>query len=111
MSWASSSAPAGSGWRGRQVPLDQLRQIEQKFALLAGIRCPALRLDCIVAVGFSLSRGESQRAVSAGRVLVNQRPVEKPTPGSAPAIRSPSAAGAASGWKAPAGKAARDGCL
>ena len=61
---------------GRQVPLDQLRQIEQKFALLRDT-VPALRLDCIVAAGFSLSRGESQRAVSAGRVLVNQRPVEK----------------------------------
>ena len=32
---------------GRQVPLDQLRQIEQKFALLRDT-VPALRLDCIV---------------------------------------------------------------
>ena len=51
------------------IPQVQVKEIRDTVA--------TLRLDAVMAAGFSLSRGESQRAVSAGRVLVNQRPVEK----------------------------------
>lgn len=60
-----------------QVELAQLRQPKQEFVLLRDT-VTALRLDCVVAAGFALSRGESQKAVAAGRVLVNQKPVDKP---------------------------------
>jgi RNA-binding protein YlmH len=37
-----------------------------------------LRLDAVAAAGFSLSRGKAAELVSAGRVMLNHMPCEKP---------------------------------
>ena len=57
-----------------------VRQMERRRDFVS-----SLRLDCVVACGFRLSRREAAEAVYAGRVLVDGLPCEKPdrqmTPG------------------------------
>ncbi len=59
-----------------QISLTDLPQPEQKtkeiFSTVA-----SLRLDSLVATGFSLSRGKATTAIASGKVMLNHRPCQK----------------------------------
>lgn len=62
--------------RVEEIPLDELRPPEKKIKAIRDT-VSSLRLDAVMATGFSLSRGKAAEAVSAGRVEVNHTLCQK----------------------------------
>ena len=60
-----------------EVPLEEVRVPVQERKVLHDT-VAALRLDSVLAVGFSLSRGKAAEAVTSGRVQVNWTDCQKP---------------------------------
>ncbi len=56
----------------REIPLSELSPAPAEVKLLRDT-VPALRLDAVLAAGFSLSRGKAAEAIAAGRVSLNHR--------------------------------------
>ena len=61
----------------REIPLSELSPAPAKVKVIHDT-VSALRLDAVLASGFSLSRGKAADAVAAGRVSVNHRECLKP---------------------------------
>ena len=61
----------------REIPLSELTPAPAQVKLIRDT-VSALRLDAVLAAGFSLSRGKAAEAVAAGRVSVNHRECMKP---------------------------------
>lgn len=58
------------------LPLEQLAPLEQQVRVVRDT-VASLRLDAVLAAGFSLSRGKAGDYLAHGRVSVNHRPCEK----------------------------------
>ena len=61
----------------KEIPLSGLSPAPAQVKVIHDT-VPALRLDAVLASGFSLSRGRAAEAVAAGRVSVNHRECLKP---------------------------------
>ena len=61
----------------REIPLSELAPAPAKVKVIHDT-VSALRLDAVLAAGFSLARGKAADAVAAGRVSVNHRECLKP---------------------------------
>ena len=61
----------------REIPLSALSPAPAQVKVIHDT-VPALRLDAVLASGFSLSRGRAAEAVAAGRAAVNHRECLKP---------------------------------